>query len=302
MSNKLLTIGMSTYDDYDGLFFTIQALRMYHPECNSSDIEFIVIDNNSNGKYGKYNKNFVENWLNGKYIAYTERAGTACSREAIFKHSEAEYTMCIDSHIMIESGGISSLLKYYSENPDTKNLIQGPLLHDDLKSYSTHFEPVWRDSMYGIWETDKEKMEKGEPFKIPMMGLGLFSCKTSEWAGFNKRFIGFGGEEGYIHEKFRKNGGDCLCLPSLKWNHRFARPLGVTYPNILEQRVWNYFLGWLEITQDPNHEFIKSIYEHFKGKIPSIRMDSILKQTIDIEIPMMKRHTPNPSACIVGVK
>lgn len=160
MSNKLLTIGMSTYDDYDGLFFTIQALRMYHPECNSSDIEFIVIDNNSNGKHGKHNKNFVENWLNGKYIAYTERTGTACSREAIFKNSEAEYTLCIDSHIMIESGGISNLLKYYSENPDTKNLIQGPLLHDDLKSYSTHFEPIWRDSMYGIWETDEEKWKR----------------------------------------------------------------------------------------------------------------------------------------------
>ncbi len=31
MNNKLLTIGMSTYDDFDGVYFTLQSLRMYHP-------------------------------------------------------------------------------------------------------------------------------------------------------------------------------------------------------------------------------------------------------------------------------
>jgi hypothetical protein len=31
MNNKLLTIGMATYDDYDGVYFTLQSLRMYHP-------------------------------------------------------------------------------------------------------------------------------------------------------------------------------------------------------------------------------------------------------------------------------
>jgi Uncharacterised nucleotidyltransferase len=28
----LLTIGMATFDDYDGVFFSIQAIRMFHPE------------------------------------------------------------------------------------------------------------------------------------------------------------------------------------------------------------------------------------------------------------------------------
>jgi hypothetical protein len=26
----MLTIGMPVYDDFDGMYFTIQALRMYH--------------------------------------------------------------------------------------------------------------------------------------------------------------------------------------------------------------------------------------------------------------------------------
>ena len=49
---KKLTIGMSTYDDYDGVFFTIQSLRMYHLHGMQNDIEFIVIDNNPESAHG----------------------------------------------------------------------------------------------------------------------------------------------------------------------------------------------------------------------------------------------------------
>ena len=38
-----LTIGMATYDDYDGVFFSVQAIRMYHPEI-TDQIELLVID------------------------------------------------------------------------------------------------------------------------------------------------------------------------------------------------------------------------------------------------------------------
>lgn len=29
---KALAIGMATYDDYDGVYFSVMALRLYHPE------------------------------------------------------------------------------------------------------------------------------------------------------------------------------------------------------------------------------------------------------------------------------
>ena len=43
-----LTIGMATYDDYDGVYFTIQAIRLNHPEI-AGEIEFIVVDNHPDG-------------------------------------------------------------------------------------------------------------------------------------------------------------------------------------------------------------------------------------------------------------
>ena len=48
---------------------------------------------------------------------------------------------------------------------------------------------------------------------------------TGAWPGFPAAFRGFGGEEAYIHEKFRRAGGRRLCLPWLRWMHRFGRPV-----------------------------------------------------------------------------
>jgi hypothetical protein len=261
-----LSIGMATFDDHDGVYFTIQALRMYHPICSTDDVEFVVIDNNPNSNHGLTVKNFTNGWINGKYIPYSNKKSTSIRNE-VFRNARGEYTLCVDCHVMIESGGITALMDYYVNNPDTNNLVQGPLWYDDLTNYSTHFDTVWRENMYGIWGTNGDAYKEGLPFEIPMQGLGLFSCKTDKWLGFSDKFRGFGGEEGYIHEKFRQNGGKCVCLPNLKWMHRFNRPDGIKYPLDLNDRIWNYIIGGMELYKDETHPFMLSIKEHFKDKI-----------------------------------
>ena len=278
---KILTVGMATYDDYDGLFFTFQALRMYHlfDLERNNQVEYVVVDNNPTSAHGKENKRFVENWIKGKYIPYTSKKSTSVRNE-IFKNATGKYTLCLDCHVLIDRGGIDALLDYYKKNPETKDLVSGPLLYDDLfkSDVSTHFKPGWREIMYGMWDTDKENYKKGEPFEIPMMGLGLFSCRTDHWQGFNELFKSFGGEEGYIHEKFRRSGGKCVCIPQLKWNHRFNRPAGLPYPNILEDRIWNYFIGWLEILKDPKHEFFEETVKAFSDRIPEPAIRAIFEK------------------------
>jgi hypothetical protein len=113
--------------------------------------------------------------------------------------------------------------------------------------------------MYGCWTTDPRGNDsEAEPFEIPMQGLGLFACRRSAWPGLNRRFRGFGGEEGYLHEKFRRAGGRALCLPFLRWMHRFQRPMGVPYVNTWEDRLRNYMIGFSEIGWDT-----RSVEEHF---------------------------------------
>lgn len=273
--NKLLTIGMSTYDDFDGVYFSIQSLRLHH-DIND-EIELLIIDNNPDQAHGKCIRD-LSNWINNlKYIKYTNKKSTA-ARNEIFRNASGKYCISMDCHVLFAKNSLTNLLNYYSSHENCKDIVQGPMMYDDLKNYATHFKPTWGGDMYGQWDTNHEAYQRGEPFDIPMMGLGVFSCETKNWLGFNENFKGFGGEEGYIHEKFRLNGGRSICLPGFKWLHRFGRPAGVKYPLILEDRIWNYFVGWLELTQDPNHNMIQDIYNNFQNRIPKNSLDNIFNQ------------------------
>lgn len=272
-----LTIGMATYDDYDGVFFTIQSLRMFHKICNNNDIEYIVLDNNPTGNHSSHLKNFLSSIKNARYIPYDEKI-SSFSKYEIVKFAKGKYTLLLDCHILLALDSIDYLLKYFEQNTDCKDLVQGPLLYDDLGNYATEFLPVWRGHMYGTWHTNKESYELGNPFEIQLQGMGLCAFETKNWPNINKHFRGFGGEEGYISEKFRQNGGKNICLPQLKWLHRFGRPNGAKYRLVYEDRIFNYLLGWLEITNDINHIMIKNIYEHFSDVVPKSTIDNLLKE------------------------
>ena len=242
-----LTIGMATYDDYDGVFFTIQAIRMYHPEV-VDDVEFLVVDNHPDGPCGAPLKALETAIPNYRYLPLAGRSGTATTRDLVFREAAGDFVLCMDCHVFIVAGALRRLLAYFRAHPDSADLLQGPLVSESLQTLSTHFDPVWREGMYGVWAHDPAgRDEDAPPFDIPMQGLGVFACRRTAWPGFNPLFRGFGGEEGYIHEKVRQAGGRTLCLPFLRWMHRFKRPMGTPYPNIWEDRIRNYFIGWQEL-------------------------------------------------------
>jgi hypothetical protein len=285
--SKLLTIGMCTYDDFDGVYFTIQSLGLYHKILQNIDYEIIVIDNNPSSSHGEATKSFINGWKQEKcrYIPYTQKKSTSIRNE-IFNYSKSKYCLCIDCHVMIQDGGLEALINYFTEKEDCKDLIQGPLIYDNIKNYATEFLPIWNDRMYGKWNSDEKSVKTKKSFEINMMGLGLFACETKNWVGINPLFKGFGGEEGYLHEKFRKNKGKCICLSDLKWIHRFSRPNGVKYPLLIEDRIWNYYIGWLELTRDKNHQMIQEITDHFKKYVSNKSLIDILNlasKTMEID-------------------
>ena len=254
---KQLTIGMATYDDYDGVYFTLQSMRMANPGL-VDDIEFVVVDNNPDGPCGTHLKAF-ESWTpNYRYIPIRERSGTAV-RDFVMAEASSEFVMCLDCHVLLAPGALERLFEYIEANPRSRDLLQGPMLYDNLISVSTHMDPVWREGMYGVWGVNEAGLNpNAPPFDIPMHGLGLYVCRREAWPGYNPHFCGFGGEEGYIHEKFRQAGGRTLCLPFLRWLHRFARPLGVPYRVSWRDRIRNYLLGFDELGLP-----VEPVIEHF---------------------------------------
>lgn len=267
-----LTIGMATFDDYDGVYFSIQSLRMYHPEV-MEQAEIIVIDNNPTGACSKALKDLERSIPNYRYIPEARKVGTSV-RDSIFEEAFGDYVLSMDCHVLFPSGALASLLGYFDANPDTCDLIQGPLLDDDLKRVSSHWDPVWRKGMYGIWANlPAAEDPEAAAFEIPMQGLGVFACRRDVWPGFNPDFRGFGGEEGYIHEKFRQRGGRVMCLPALRWMHRFNRPMGPTYPVKWGQIVRNYMIGFKELGLD-----VEPVKAHFREHLGDKNADGIIAE------------------------
>ena len=241
-----LTIGMATYDDYDGVYFTIQALRLQHADC-MGEVEFIVVDNNPAGRAAQSLKKLENAVPNYRYVPVADRTGTAV-RERVFEEAAGRLVLCMDCHVLLVPGALRALLDYFDANPETDDLLQGPLVYDDLKTRSSHWAPIWGGGMLGQWRHDARADDpKGEPFEIPMQGLGLFAARRDSWLGINPDFHGFGGEEGYLHAKYRQAGRKTLCIPALGWVHRFERPMGANYANRWEDRIFNYLCGFREL-------------------------------------------------------
>lgn len=271
---RKLTIGMATHNDYDGVFFTIQSIRMFHKEV-LDDIEFVIVDNNPSGNHGKAVRELVD-WIKEpiQYLPFTNYESSTIKNK-VFELADTPYVMCVDCHVLLEPGSIKKLIDYYDSRKDYGNLLQGPLVYDNLSNISTHFDlSKWGSHMWGKWDTDDRGVDPdNEPFEIPAQGMGLFSCRKDSWLGFNKKFRGFGGEEGYIHEKYRKNGKKTICLPFLRWLHRFNRPNGTEYSNNLEDRFRNYYIGFLELGLD-----ISTLKKEFKGAISKEFIENLEKE------------------------
>jgi Coenzyme PQQ synthesis protein D (PqqD) len=279
---------MATYDDFDGVWFTIQAIGMYQAEA-LADVSFLVIDNHPEGAAGPALR-ALEAWLpHYRYVPFSGYRGTAV-RDLVFREANADIVCCLDSHVLLRPGALAHLLDWFRAHPHSRDLLQGPVLYDNLNAGATHLEPGWGAGMFGRWGRDPRIDEPCcEPFEIQMHGLGLFACRRDAWPGLNPRLRGFGGEEGYLHEKFRQRGGRILCHPQLGWLHRFPRPAGVAYPNIWEGRVRNYFIAWSEIGWD-----LAPIRSHFRELLgPGSDVEALFERA--------RRHAEHPVNLFDGV-
>jgi len=261
LGHRRLCVGMATFDDFDGVWFTLEALTLYHPEV-ADDVSFLVVDNHPEAPMAADLKSLDQKMRSLRYVPFKGYRSTA-ARDLIFREADADIVCCVDSHVLLKPGALAAVVDYFDRHPDSRDLLQGPLLADDLSQVvGTHFEPEWGGGMYGRWAVDPRLDGATEPFEIPMQGLGFFACRRAAWPGLNPRFRGFGGEEGYLHEKIRQGGGRVLCHPDLGWVHRFTRPSGPPYRPTWEDRVRNYRFGWAEIGWD-----VTPMEEHFRDHL-----------------------------------
>ena len=102
---------MATYDDFHGVYFTIQALRMYHEEV-MDEVEFLIIDNNPKGTHGSELRNFVNWGENIRYVPEEKWVSTAV-RNKIFEEANGDFVISTDCHVLFEKGSIKKNLKLH---------------------------------------------------------------------------------------------------------------------------------------------------------------------------------------------
>lgn len=232
------TIGMPCYNNFTEVYFTVQSLRMYH---NLKDCEILVIDNFGDTMLEKFIKSIRSDTV--RYEQYKDIAGVSAAKNRVFECAKGEFVLCMDSHIMIVPGALD-------KEPKGDDLVQGPNILNSMNGYRCAWVDKWNAGMWGVWDVVVKELPK-KPFEIWAQGAGFFATRRSSWLGFHKGFRGFGGETGYIQEKYRKAGRNVWCYPNMQWVHLFynqGRPIPYTAYTV--DKVRNYIIGFKELGRD----------------------------------------------------
>jgi hypothetical protein len=284
-----LTVGMATYDDFDGPYFTIQAIRLGQ-DTGPDEVDFLVVDNHPAGPVAQALRDLAAGIPGVRYVPFAGYTGTAV-RDLVFRYATTEYVMCVDSHVLLAPGSLRALLDYFAARPGCRDLVQGPMLSDPLGNTTplTHHAPRWDEGLWGVWASDPRGADPaGEPFVIGMQGLGVFACRRDCWPGLNPRLRGHGGEEGYLHEKIRRAGGQVVCHPAIRWVHRFARPGGISYQMAWLDRARNYLIAFTELGWDT-------------GPVQAHLREYLGITTADLVLARARRETSSPFAVFDAV-
>jgi hypothetical protein len=66
-----------------------------------------------------------------------------------------------------------------------------------------------------------------------------------------------------------------LCLPWLRWVHRFPRPAGVPYPALLHDKVKNYIIGFTELGLD-----LEPVRTHFSNRLSEAQFAALAAEAL----------------------
>lgn len=247
MSKVKLTVGWACYDDAEGAFWTASSLRLHHlgPSKDRTDVQILICDDLPKKTESLHN---LANLCGGKYVHAPKDKGPAHAKNTVFENADGEYVLLLDSHVILQPGAIDYIIDGINGDFIGKDMWCGPLLNENSECIATHMEPKWRGDFFGIWET---RRPIPDVFEIPMHGTAMFLMKKEYWPGFSKNFSGFAGEEGYIHEMVRRNGGRVMFHKKLGWVHRFMRSKPAGYRLDMIDKIYNYLIAYYETQRNP---------------------------------------------------
>ena len=211
------TIGMAHSNDFHGVYFSIQAMRLYFPALVAQS-EFVVVNNGPENNHSKMIGDLLTHvrasGTPARLIQQLDPVGTSPARNRIMAEATGDYVLSMDCHVLLEPGSFEALDAFYTANPDTGDLITGPMIYDNIKGFSTHFNDEWRSEMWGTWgrawgcygckkpfsvrEADGKAqaismdLNSPGPLERCVCGVSFAAVNSTPWAGHESKFLEYG--------------------------------------------------------------------------------------------------------------
>jgi hypothetical protein len=283
----LLTIGMATHTDERNVEWTLAGLREQIVLAGLQDeVEVVVVDNNPTGPEGARTKSHCTQ-RHARYEPFTAVVGTSAPRNHVFNVARGEWVLCIDSHVSLIGDTLTKLVEFCRGN-SSDDLYHATLINESVLRPDgspavvwTHWIERWgSDGMFGkAASIPAAALQRGEPLPIGMAGLGLFLARRESWLRFSDHQKHFGGEEGYIHQKYRVAGRQVMLLPWALWWHRFAQH-NKPFPTDWESRANNYVDSFKQLGF-PALSGIRAVHLGAKRIKPAVWAELMTRYQID---------------------
>lgn len=237
----VVSVCIAVDHDRPGLWATLVSLREQIVDDDLEDkVEIVVCNNAPNSAHTAEIKSDCKSIPNCRYIEESKK-GSAVAKNAAIAAAMGKAILQIDSHVFLRASNktLKKVVEFW-ENSDSDDLYFGPLIHQSLtqKNYfpergewgvrdclvSTHLYPEWSEdnASFGKWRVNGIAYDTdAAPFEIYGSGCGCFTAKRATWLGFDPQSRGFGMEEAWLPDQYRKHGRKVYCLPPLRWVHRF---------------------------------------------------------------------------------
>ena len=169
---------------------------MYHPEVADA-VSFVILDNHPEGAAAIDLKGLDERVPHLRYVPFRGYRSTA-ARDLIFREADADVVCCLDSHVLLKPGALGALLEYFEENPTSRDMIQGPLLSDDLvqrggDALRAHLE---RRDVRAVGHRPAPRRRRGRAVRDPHARSGSVRLPARGLAGHQLPLPGFRGRGG----------------------------------------------------------------------------------------------------------
>lgn len=144
------SVVMAHYRDFSGVWATIQSARM----AGVRPVQLLIVDQSANvaPRTHEQLQQLARKVPGMVVLPYTEAVGTSPGREKAIRATIGEVVICLDSHVLITSRFADLVLDHFRLPARRRDIVSGPMLHDDQTHAATHMNPMWgSDRMWGVW-------------------------------------------------------------------------------------------------------------------------------------------------------